>query len=88
MRNPGFVLETKNGHEHRARSDALISLGVHATFTASEYFMKVLFEISNILKLVYDCIQKKINTKVRKRVQHFDLEAPTPSLINLKHLDM
>lgn len=27
----------------------------------SEYFMKVLFEVSNILKLVYDCIKIKLN---------------------------
>lgn len=51
--NPG-VLGTKNGdqvQEHRARSDALLSLRkAHAVSKASEYFLKVLFEIPNILK--------------------------------------
>lgn len=63
LRNPGFALETKDGdqaHQHRARSGAPISLCcAHAVFTdrsSREYFMKVLFEISNILKLVHDCI--------------------------------
>lgn len=63
LHNPVFVLETKGGdqaREHGPRSDALISLcDAHAVFTdrsPSEYFMKVLLEISNIVKLVHDCI--------------------------------
>lgn len=57
MRNTGFVLQTENrdhAHEHRARSEDLVSLrNMHTVFTASEYFMKVLLELSNIHKLVY-----------------------------------
>lgn len=61
-----FVLETKNGdqaHEYRPRPDALISLRNTraAAFTASEWLMKVLFKISNILKLVYGCIKFNLN---------------------------
>lgn len=58
MRNTGFVLQTENGdhtREHRARSEALIGLrNTHAVFTASEHCTKVLLELSNIHKSVYE----------------------------------